>query len=125
MRRLPDGNGGFVLADDTDLPVNMPLLLDRAAQALAGNDQFLALQSPTQGQAVGQVQALTRQASALIRLQTGQFDTAGGTQPSALAAPSGALTMRARVADRTRPALPFVPGAAGLTVAVLNVLGVL
>lgn len=119
MRRLPDGTGGFVIAADDDLPAHMATLLDRAHLALAANDSFLALQNPTQGQAVAQAQSLTRQVNALVRLQVGAFDSAGGSH-----VPFAAPSRRVIVADRARPFLPWAPGVAALVLAVLGPLGV-
>lgn len=47
---------------------NRAQLLQKAATALSNNATFLALNPPTTAQAVAQVNALTRQVSALIRL---------------------------------------------------------
>lgn len=46
---------------------NEDTLRKQAAQALAANRTFLALASPTNGQTLAQVKALTRQVQALIR----------------------------------------------------------
>lgn len=54
---------------------NRDTLRTRAAAALATNATFLAIVSPTQGQAVAQVQALTRQVDGIIRLLLDQTDT--------------------------------------------------
>lgn len=53
---------------------NRQTLIDRATQALDTNRAFTALPSPTQAQALAQVQALTRQNTALIRLLVGLLD---------------------------------------------------
>jgi hypothetical protein len=58
---------------------NALALRDRAAQALAANAAFLAADAPTNAQAVGQVQRLTRQVDALIRLVLGDFGSTDGT----------------------------------------------
>jgi hypothetical protein len=54
-------------------------LEDRAAQALAGNQTFLNLASPTNAQTLAQVKALTKQVNALIRLRRDDLldDTTG------------------------------------------------
>lgn len=66
----PDWPGG----DD-----NASVLIYRARQALAVNDTFLALGSPTNAQTLAQVQRLTRECSALIRLAIGVADSIAGT----------------------------------------------
>lgn len=53
---------------------NSVTLQSRAAAALASNRTFLALASPTNAQVLAQVQALTKQNTALIRLLLNQFD---------------------------------------------------
>lgn len=54
---------------------NQETLRQRAQTALTNNQTFLAIASPTQAQAVTQVQALTRQVDGLIRFLLGAFDT--------------------------------------------------
>lgn len=56
-----------VPADNTP-EANAQTLLQRAAQALTNNATYLARQSPTSAQNTAQIQALTRQVNALIRL---------------------------------------------------------
>lgn len=58
---------------------NAQAIAQKAEAALAANATFLALASPTQAQAVAQVQALTRQVNGLIRFLAGEFDTTSGT----------------------------------------------
>lgn len=68
--------GIYVVPDAVD---NEAQLIQKAASALANNQTFLAIASPTTAQAVAQVKALTRQVNALIRLAVGQLDTTDGT----------------------------------------------
>ena len=79
MRTMPADGLGSRQVNDADLPPNLPTLLDRAGQALANNQAFLAIGAPTNAQVVSQVQALTRQVNALVRLQLGQLDSTSGT----------------------------------------------
>jgi hypothetical protein len=58
---------------------NITAIRDKARQALAANDTFLALSNPNNAQTLAQVQRLTRECSALIRLVIGAVDTTDGT----------------------------------------------
>lgn len=58
---------------------NQATLLSKAQAALTNNETFLALATPTSAQAVAQVQALTRQVNALIRLATSELSSVSGT----------------------------------------------
>lgn len=51
----------------------------KAAQALAANATFLALNSPTNAQTLAQVKMLTRECTALIRLVLSRLETTDGT----------------------------------------------
>lgn len=58
---------------------NAGTLEAKAQTALTNNATFLGLASPTNAQAVAQVQALTRQVNALIRLALGLLDSTADT----------------------------------------------
>lgn len=58
---------------------NQQNITAKAQAALVNNVTFLAIGSPTQAQAITQVQALTRQVDALIRMVLNQFDATTGT----------------------------------------------
>lgn len=58
---------------------NAAALRDKARTAIVANDAYLALVSPTNAQTVAQVQRLTRENTALIRLVIGALDTTNGT----------------------------------------------
>lgn len=54
-------------------------LLDKARAALTANATFLALTSPTNAQTLAQVQRLTREVNALIKLQVRDLADTSGT----------------------------------------------
>jgi hypothetical protein len=60
-------------------PANMQALVDKAGQALAANSAFLAIATPTAAQNATQIQRLTRETTAIIRLLLGLTDTTDGT----------------------------------------------
>jgi hypothetical protein len=66
---------GTSTVDVDDAAVNADHLVSRALGALASNASFLGLGAPTNAQVLAQVQALTRQVNALIRLRLGHTDT--------------------------------------------------
>lgn len=51
-------------------------LIERLTSAIQGNQDYLALATPTAAQTAAQVRALTRQVNALTRLTTGRLETA-------------------------------------------------
>lgn len=58
---------------------NQQTLQQRAQAALATNATFLAIATPSNVQVIAQVQTLTKECSALIRLLLNQLDSAAGT----------------------------------------------
>ena len=54
-------------------------LRDKASQAVQANNTFLGIASPTNAQVVAQVQRLTRENTALIKLVLGAIDDTAGT----------------------------------------------
>lgn len=57
---------------------NLQLLLTKAANAIAANQTFQAIPSPTQAQGLAQIQALTAQVNALIRVVANQLSSTSG-----------------------------------------------
>lgn len=77
-----DGKGNLISTQTVDIPpeiTNADTLRSRASQALTANTTFLALATPTNAQVVAQVQRLTKECNALIRLVLGQLDDVAGT----------------------------------------------
>ena len=58
---------------------NRAALVAKATAAVAGNAAFLAIASPTQVQSLAQIKALTKQVTALIKLQTEALTDISGT----------------------------------------------
>ena len=58
---------------------NKATIEQRATQALTANATFLAIASPTNAQTLAQVQRLTKECTALIRLALNLHDTTDGT----------------------------------------------
>ena len=61
------------------ITTNEAALLAKAATALTNNATFLAVASPSNAQALAQIQALTRQVNALIRLARRDLLSTDGT----------------------------------------------
>jgi hypothetical protein len=59
---------------------NRAELLARARRAVAANNAFLLLDPPTQAQSVAQLQRLTRECTALIKLAVGDVADLTGTE---------------------------------------------
>lgn len=75
-------DGELVAEMDITIPDEVPnraTISGRAEAALAANATFLALPNPTNAQNVAQVQRLTRECSALIRLLIGRLEDTTGT----------------------------------------------
>lgn len=80
--RVTDGSGKVVGEDlESIVPadVNLAQIAQKAQQALQANSTFLGLASPTAAQVTTQVQRLTRESNALIRLVLGLLDDASDT----------------------------------------------
>lgn len=81
--RVLDGQGNQIGLDEEPIPttvdINATTLRDRATQALAGNNNYLGIASPTNAQVVTQVARLTRESSGVIRLLLGLVDDTTGT----------------------------------------------
>lgn len=58
---------------------NFATVRTAATNAIASNQTFLGIASPTNAQAVAQIQALTRQVNALIRLVLNELSSTAGT----------------------------------------------
>lgn len=72
--------GPSVEMDDTDnAAVSVAALQTRALAAIALNQTYLAIASPTAAQVAAQVALLTRENTAIIRLLLGQLSTTAGT----------------------------------------------
>lgn len=65
--------------DSGTIATNTAALLAKAGTALATNGTYLAIANPTNAQAVAQVQRLTRQVNALLRLARRDILTTDGT----------------------------------------------
>lgn len=86
MARIPvqtyDHSGHLIEETFVDVPddvVNVDVLRDRMRGAFAVNAAYLAIPTPTTVQQRVQVERLTRQTTALLRLALGELDTIDGT----------------------------------------------
>lgn len=79
---IPDTDAraqGYTFPAPPAAEVNADALRDRAAAALDANAAFLANNSPTNAQVLGQVRLLTRECNAVIRLLLGMLNSTDGT----------------------------------------------
>lgn len=74
-----DGGQTFQPPPPDSVLANRAALQTKMSQALQVNKTYLALSPPSQAQVLQQVDRLTREVSALIRLQTGQLDSQDST----------------------------------------------
>lgn len=73
----PNGNLINTIFVEKELEVyNKDVIEERALTALTNNLSYLALEPPTQAQAVAQVDDLTRQINGVIRLLLNKLDSA-------------------------------------------------
>lgn len=81
--RVLDGQGNQIGLDEETVPtaidINAVTLRNRATQALAANNTYLGIASPTNAQVVTQVGRLTQECSGMIRLLLGLLDDTTGT----------------------------------------------
>lgn len=72
-------SGGILIRGVPLVQQHRQTIVANAQLALASNDTFLALATPTQTQTLTQVQRLTRQCNGIVRVLLDQFDTATDT----------------------------------------------
>lgn len=75
-RVISDHAGGY---RQLEVSAGVDSMLDRMAAAFATNTTYLGRGSPTVAQNTAQIQALTRQVNALLRLALGQLNDTSDT----------------------------------------------
>lgn len=76
---VPAGTAAPEVVAAQTAAANEATIASRMDAALATNDAFLALASPTNAQTLAQVKALTKECTGLIRLLRRKLDSASGT----------------------------------------------
>lgn len=75
----PDGGNTWVAPLPTSTLGNRTALMGKGASALLNNESYLDIATPTQAQALAQINALTLQMDAVIRLLINQLSSTAGT----------------------------------------------
>jgi hypothetical protein len=79
LRRVPGGPADVIFQAEQTATTNQATLLTQASNAIAANVAYLAIGAPSNAQVVAQVDRLTREVQALIRLATRVLDSTSGT----------------------------------------------